>query len=127
MKHGLDPKYMRLAVRAAQKSIRTLDGGPFGACVVKSGRVVAVAGNTVFKKDATCHAEVNAIRMASKKLETYDLSGCVMYATTEPCPMCFSAIHWSGISRVIFGSTITDAVKAGFNELCISARFIAHS
>ena len=122
MKYRLNPKYMKLAVKAAQKSIRTLDGGPFGACIVKSGRMVAVAGNTVFKKDATCHAEVNAIRIASKKLHTYDLSGCVMYATTEPCPMCFSAIHWSGISRVIFGSKIADAANAGFNELCISAK-----
>jgi len=84
--------------------------------------VVAVAGNSVFKEDATCHAEVKAIRMASKKLKTYDLSGCVIYATTEPCPMCFAAIHWSGISRVIFGSGIADATKAGFNELCISAK-----
>ena len=122
MKYRLNPKYMKLAVKAAQKSIRTLDGGPFGACIVKSGKVVAVAGNTVFKKDATCHAEVNAIRIASKKLNTYDLSGCIMYTTTEPCPMCFSAIHWSGISRVIFGSKIADAAKAGFNELCISAK-----
>jgi tRNA(Arg) A34 adenosine deaminase TadA len=122
MKRGLNPEYMKLAVKAARKSIRTLDGGPFGACIVKSGRVVVAAGNTVFKNDATCHAEVNAIRMASKKLKTYDLSGCVMYATTEPCPMCFSAIHWSGIGRVVFGSKIADAAKAGFNELCISAK-----
>ena len=122
MKHTLNPKYMRLAIKEAAKNIKTLDGGPFGACIVKSDKVVAVAGNTVFKKDATCHAEVNAIRIASKKLRTYDLSGCVIYTTTEPCPMCFSAIHWSGISRVIFGSKIADATKAGFNELCISAK-----
>lgn len=117
----MNPKYMRLAIKEAGKSIKTLDGGPFGACIVKSGKVVAACGNTVFKKDATCHAEVNAIRAASKKLGTYDLSGCVMYATTEPCPMCFGAIHWSGISAVIFGTRIADATRTGFNELSISA------
>lgn len=122
MKYKLNPKYIKLAVKAAQKSMRTLCGGPFGACIVKSGKVVAVAGNTVFKKDATCHAEVNAIRIASKTLKTYDLSGCAIYATTEPCPMCFSAIHWSGIDCIIFGSKIADATRTGFNELSISAK-----
>jgi len=122
MKHVLNPKYMRLAIKAAEKSLKALDGGPFGACIVKSGKVVAVAGNTVFRQDATCHAEVNAIRIASKKLGTYDLSGCVIYTTTEPCPMCFSAIHWSGISCIVFGTRIADATRAGFNELPISAQ-----
>jgi tRNA(Arg) A34 adenosine deaminase TadA len=121
MKLVLNPKYMKLAVEAAYKNIEALDGGPFGSCIVKSDKVIAVAGNTVFSQDATCHAEVNAIRMASKKLKTYDLSGCVMYTTTEPCPMCFSAIHWAGIDSVIFGTRIADATKAGFNELSISA------
>lgn len=116
----LNSKYMRLAIKEAEKSLKSLYGAPFGSCIVKSGKVVAVAGNTVFKKDATCHAEINAIRIASKKLGTYDLSGCVMYATTEPCPMCFSAIHWSGISVIVFGTRIKDAMKAGFNELPIS-------
>ncbi len=122
MKLRLNPRYMRFAIKEAEKSIRTLKGGPFGACIIRSGKILAAAGNTVFKNDATCHAEVNAIRIASKKLKTYDLSGCVIYTTTEPCPMCFSAIHWSGISCVIFGSKIADAAKAGFNELCISAK-----
>ena len=124
MKDRLSPKYMKLAIKAAQKSIRILDGGPFGACIVKSGKVVAVAGNTVFKNDATCHAEVNAIRIASKKLKTYDLSGCVMYTTTEPCPMCFSAIHWARISKVVYGTSIKDAAKIGFNELKIGNSMI---
>jgi tRNA(Arg) A34 adenosine deaminase TadA len=122
MKRGLNPKYMRLAIKAAEKIIRSLKGGPFGACIVRSGKILAVAGNTVFKDDATCHAEVNAIRMASKKLKTYDLSGCEIYTTTEPCPMCFAAIHWSGIRYIIFGSSIADAAGAGFNEICISAK-----
>ncbi|MDD5483241.1 MAG: nucleoside deaminase [Kiritimatiellae bacterium] len=122
MQYRLNPKYMKLAVKAAQKSIRTLRGGPFGACIVKSGKVVAVAGNTVFKEDATCHAEVNAIRIASRKSGTYDLSGCVIYTTTEPCPMCFSAIHWSGINCIVYGTRIADAARAGFNELSISVQ-----
>lgn len=122
MKNMLNPKYMRLAIEAAEKSVKALDGGPFGSCIVKSGKVVAVAGNTVFREDATCHAEVNAIRIASKKLGTYDLSGCVIYTTTEPCPMCFSAIHWAGINCIVFGTSISDASRVGFNELPISAR-----
>lgn len=121
MSHKLKPEYMRLAIKEAEKNLRTLHGGPFGACIVKSGRVLAVARNVVLKKDATCHAEINAIRRASKKLKTYDLSGCVIYSTTEPCPMCFSAIHWARIDSVIFGTNISDAKKIGFNELCISA------
>lgn len=111
---------MKLAVREARKNIRTMSGGPFGACIVKNGRVIAVARNTVLKNDATCHAEINAIRAASKKLKTYDLSGCVIYSTTEPCPMCFAAIHWARIKRIIYGTKISDAKKIGFNELSIS-------
>jgi len=122
MKHKLSPEYMRLAIEEARKNLQTLDGGPFGACIVKSGKVLAVARNTVLKKNATCHAEVNAIRIASGKLKAYDLSGCVIYSTTEPCPMCFSAIHWARIGSVIFGTRITDAKKIGFNELSISAK-----
>lgn len=122
MKYKLSPEYMRLAIEEARKNLQTLDGGPFGACIVKSGKVLAVARNTVLKKNATCHAEVNAIRKASEKLKTYDLSGCIIYSTTEPCPMCFSAIHWARIGSVIFGTHIADAKKIGFNELSIAAK-----
>jgi len=113
-------KYMQLAIREARKNLLTPDGGPFGAVIVKGNRVVAVARNTVLKNDASCHAEVNAIRVASKNLKTYDLSGCRIYSTTEPCPMCFSAIHWARIDSIIYGNTIADAKKIGFNELSIS-------
>lgn len=112
---------MKLALKEAGKNIsRNMSGGPFGACIVKGDKVIAVSRNTVLKQDATCHAEVNAIRAASKKLKTYDLSGCTIYSTTEPCPMCFSAIHWAGIDTIVFGNTIADAKKVGFNELYIS-------
>jgi len=112
--------YMQLAISEARKNLLTPDGGPFGAVIVKGNNVVAVSRNTVLKADASCHAEVNAIRVASKKLKTYDLSGCRIYSTTEPCPMCFSAIHWARIDTIIYGNNIADAKKIGFNELSIS-------
>jgi tRNA(Arg) A34 adenosine deaminase TadA len=115
-----EPRFMIRAVREAQKNLVRPEGGPFGACIVKDGRVVAAARNTVLRNDATCHAEVNAIRKASKKLGTFDLTGCVVYSTTEPCPMCFGAIHWARIGTVYYGTGIRDAAKAGFHELRIS-------
>jgi guanine deaminase len=114
-----DERFMRLAVKEARKNIKAMDGGPFGACIVKGARVLAVARNTVLKRDATCHAEVNAIRMASRKIKSFDLSGCAVYSTNEPCPMCFSAIHWARIGAVIYGTGIKDAARIGFNELNI--------
>lgn len=112
---------MALAVAEARKNFWSLAGGPFGACLVKGRKVLAVARNTVLRdKDPTCHAEINAIRKAAQKLGTHDLSGCVIYSTTEPCPMCFSAIHWARIGRIIYGTTTKDAARLGFNELRIS-------
>lgn len=121
----MDEKFMQFAIRQARKNIKEMSGGPFGACIVKNGRVIAAARNTVLKQDATCHAEINAIRQASRKLGAYDLSGCVIYSTTEPCPMCFAAIHWARIKKVIYGTKISDAKKIGFNELSISAAKLA--
>ena len=117
---GPEKRFMARAIREARKNLVRPDGGPFGACVVKDGLVVAVARNTVLANDATCHAEVNAIRKASRKLGTFDLSGCEIYSTTEPCPMCFGAIHWARIGTVYFGAGIGDAARAGFHELRIS-------
>ena len=116
----LNKKYMLLAIKEARKNLSNMAGGPFGACIVKGGKVLAVARNMVLKTDATSHAEVNAIRRASKALGTYDLSGCDIYSTTEPCPMCFSAIHWARIDRLAYGTNIADVKKLGFNELVIS-------
>jgi guanine deaminase len=115
-----DRRFMRRAVREARRNLVRPDGGPFGACIVKDGRVVAAARNTVLRDDATCHAEINAIRRASKKLGTFDLSGCEIYSTTEPCPMCFGAIHWARIGTVYYGTGIRDAARAGFHELRVS-------
>lgn len=122
---GMNEGFMKLAINEARKNIKSMTGGPFGACIVKNGRVIAVSRNTVLKNDATCHAEINAIRAASRKLGKYDLSGCVIYSTTEPCPMCFSAIHWARIKTIIFGTRTSDAKKIGFNELNIPAAKLA--
>lgn len=113
---------MKAAIDSARKGMKKGKGGPFGACIVKGSRVVAVAHNEVLKKkDSTCHAEINAIRTACRKAKTFDLSGHVIYSTTEPCPMCFAAIHWAQIDKVFYGTQIRDVAKRGFHELCISS------
>ncbi|MBD3264045.1 MAG: nucleoside deaminase [Candidatus Omnitrophica bacterium] len=113
---------MLAAIKEAGRSLKAIDGGPFGACIVKEGKIIARGRNRVLKKDATCHAEIEAIRRASKLLGTFDLSGCEVYSTTEPCPMCFSALHWARVDKVIFGTSIKEAKRAGFNELPISCK-----
>ncbi|MCX5714305.1 MAG: nucleoside deaminase [Candidatus Omnitrophica bacterium] len=115
-------KFMRLAIEEARKNLKKADGGPFGAVIVKNGKVLAIARNTVLVSDATAHAEVNAIRIAAKKLGDFDLSGCRIYSTTEPCPMCFSAIHWARIDALIYGTAIRDVKALGFNELALSCK-----
>ena len=122
MRKNDDAKFMDMAIKQARKNLFSLDGGPFGACIVKNSKVIALGRNTVLKHDASCHAEINAIRNASKKIKSYDLCGCTIYSTTEPCPMCFSAIHWARIDAIIYGTGIRDACRIGFHELCISAR-----
>jgi tRNA(Arg) A34 adenosine deaminase TadA len=112
---------MRLAIDAAYESVKSGIGGPFGACIVKDGEVLAVCGNRVLQShDPTAHAEVTAIRIACEKLGTHSLEGCHIYSTTEPCPMCFSAIHWAKISGISFGTDTADVMKLGFNELMIT-------
>jgi tRNA(Arg) A34 adenosine deaminase TadA len=112
---------MRLAIDAARKGIRT-GQTPFGACLVKKGKVLACCHNEVWKStDITAHAEILAIRQACRKLRTIDLSGCTIYSTCEPCPLCFSAIHWARITSIIYGAGIPDAKKCGFSELEISS------
>lgn len=123
MRHRFQKKWMQVAIQSALVGIKRLEGGPFGAVIVRGKQVIAVAHNEVLKNhDATCHAEINAIRIASQKLKRFDLSDCVIYSTTEPCPMCFSAIHWACISEVFFGTSIADVARRGFNELSISSK-----
>lgn len=115
-----DERFMLKAIEIARKGV--LKGNsPFGACVAKKGKIVACTHNTVLPEhDATRHAEMNAITAASKKLKTFDLTGCTIYSTTEPCPMCFSAIHWARISRIVYGTNISDVKALGFSELTVS-------
>ncbi|MDI6737632.1 MAG: nucleoside deaminase [Nanoarchaeota archaeon] len=115
-----DEDFMRLAIKKTIQGIRK-GQTPFGACIVKNGKVVVCEHNVVWKEgNPVMHAEVHAIRQASRKLKTIDLSGCVIYSTTEPCPMCYSAVHWARIKKIVYGASIADAKKAGFNELQIS-------
>lgn len=109
---------MNLGIEQAQKTMRENIGGPFGAVITdKDGKILAVASNTVLgHHDPTAHAEINAIRMAAAALETHDLSGCTLYATGYPCPMCLSAIIWANIKTVYFGCTPSDADKIGFRD-----------
>ncbi len=117
-------EFMEKAIQVARKGF-SKGNSPFGACIVKNGKVVAVAHNTVLEKhDSTNHAEINAIRKACKKLGTFDLSGCAIYSTTEPCPMCFSAIHWARIGAIVYGTNISDVKKLGFSELTISCQMM---
>ena len=115
-----DEKFMRLAIEKTREGIRQ-GQTPFGACIVKGGKVVACEHNVVWATiDITANGEVHTIREACQKSRTIDLSGSTIYSTTEPCPMCFSAIHWARIERIVYGASIADAQRAGFHELTIS-------
>ena len=108
---------MKIAIDEARTGITAGHGGPFGCVVVKDGKVVGSGHNEVIKQnDPTCHGEVTAIRDASKNLGTYDLSGCELYTTAEPCPMCRGAIMWSNIRKVYFGCNIADTDSIGFRD-----------
>ncbi|SFV66287.1 tRNA-specific adenosine-34 deaminase [hydrothermal vent metagenome] len=108
---------MRLAIKEAEKGIAQNEGGPFGAVIVKDNKVIAKTHNTVLKSQcAINHAEINAIKKASKKLCTFNLSGCELYTTCMPCPMCMGAIEWANITTIYYGSTSEDADSIGFRD-----------
>jgi guanine deaminase len=118
-------RFMSIALEEARRGIARGHGGPFGACVVRKGGVIATGHNEVLKtNDPTRHAEVCAVIRASKILGTPHLEGCEIYSTTEPCVMCFAAIHWAQIKRIYFGTTVRDVKKLGFNEVVISNRVL---
>lgn len=113
-------KFMAEAIRIASVNASGTGGGPFGAVIVKDGEIVSSASNSVTPdNDPTAHAEVNAIRAACKKLETFDLSGCVLYSSCEPCPMCLSAAYWARLDRVVYAADKDVAAKAGFSDAFI--------
>ncbi len=111
-----DRQFMREAIRLASESVRR-GGGPFGAVIVKDGDIVAGSSNSVtIDLDPTAHAEVNTIREACRKLGTFDLSGCVIYTSCEPCPMCLGAIYWAHIDRIYYGNNRKDAREIDFAD-----------
>jgi len=115
-----DDSWMQRAIETARRGIAA-GQSPFGAVVTRGDDLVAEAHNAVIAEtDPTSHAEVRAIRAASRALGTIDLSECTLYSTCEPCPMCFGAIHWARLHRLVFGARIADALGAGFNELAVS-------
>ena len=116
-----DADAMRLAIAACRRGL-LLGQSPFGATITREGRVIAEAHNTVrLDNDPTAHAEVNALRRAARELSSFDLSGCVLYSTCEPCPMCLAATHWARVDRLVFGASIADAKSSGFHEMPIPA------
>jgi len=111
-----DEQFMRKAIELSVKNIDE-NGGPFGAVIVKDGKIIAHGVNRVTSNiDPTAHAEVNAIREASQKLGTFDLSGCVIYSSCEPCPMCLGAIYWARLDKLYYGNTKRDAKDIGFDD-----------
>ena len=110
-------EYMEYAIDLSNKNLDSQDGGPFGACIVKDGKIIGKGSNHVLKdNDPTAHAEIVAIRDACKNIKSYDLTGCQLYTSCYPCPMCLSAIIWSNIKTVYYGNTKEDADDIGFRD-----------
>jgi len=110
-------KFMKLAIEEARMGIGSGHGGPFGAVIVKDGKIVGQGHNQVVKnQDPTCHGEIMAIHDACANLKTFDLSGCDIYTTAEPCPMCLGAILWANIGKIYYGCNIVDTEVIGFRD-----------
>ena len=115
-KNAFDETFMRRAIRISIDNINQ-NGGPFGAVIVKDGQIVAESGNRVTENlDPTAHAEIMAIRQACENLKTFDLSGCEIYSSCEPCPMCLSAIYWARLDALYFANTKEDAKRIDFDD-----------
>ena len=110
-------EYMKIAKELSDDNLKTNVGGPFGACIVKNGKIIGKGSNHVLiNNDPTAHAEIMAIRDACKNINSYDLSGAELYTSCYPCPMCLSAIIWSNIKIVYYGNTREDAANIGFRD-----------
>lgn len=110
-------KFMQKAIDEAMAGIQKHHGGPFGSVIVRNGEIIGKGHNRVLKNnDPTCHGEVDAIRKACYNLDTFDLTGCELYTTGEPCHMCLCACMWSNISRIYYGCTIADNERIGFRD-----------
>ena len=109
--------YLKEATNEAKQGMKNEEGGPFGAIILKDNKIVGRGHNKVLKDhDPTAHAEINAIRDASKNLNTHDLTGCIIYTTSEPCPMCLSAIIWANIKEIYFGTDRKEVANIGFRD-----------
>ncbi|WP_204985927.1 nucleoside deaminase [Mucilaginibacter psychrotolerans] len=114
MKHE---EFMQMAIDLSEHNVKQGLGGPFGAVVVKDGMVIARSANKVVPtNDPTAHAEVSAIRLACQELGTFNLEGCEIYTSCEPCPMCLGAIYWARISKIYYANTKADAAGIGFDD-----------
>lgn len=114
---SVDEKFIREAIRLAREGMNSNAGGPFGCVIVKDGEIISTGFNCVTStNDPTAHAEVTAIREACKKLNSFQLNGCTLYTSCEPCPMCLGAIYWARPDRVVYAASRQDAALAGFDD-----------
>lgn len=112
-----NPEFLRRAISLATENVVTGRGGPFAAVIVRDGKIVGEAANTVTtSNDPTAHGEVNAIRAAAKALGTFTLAGCELYTSCEPCPMCLAAAYWARIDAIYYGASAADAARSGFDD-----------
>ena len=117
-----NPEFLRRAIALATHNVLAASGGPFGAVVVHDGKIVGEGVNCVTAtNDPTAHAEVSAIRAAAKTLRTFTLTGCQLYSSCEPCPMCLAAAYWARLDAVYYGASAADAARAGFDDAFLYA------
>jgi guanine deaminase len=121
---GPNPEFLRRAIALATENVTSGRGGPFGAVIVRDGKIVGEGANSVTAtNDPTAHGEVNAIRAAAKALGRFSLAGCELYTSCEPCPMCLAACHWARLDAVYYGASAADAARAGFDDAFLYAEF----
>jgi tRNA(Arg) A34 adenosine deaminase TadA len=119
-----NPELLRRAIALATENVVSGRGGPFAAVIVRDGRIVAEAANSVTATcDPTAHGEVNAIRAAGKALGTFTLAGCELYTSCEPCPMCLAASYWARLDAIFYGCSAADAARAGFDDVFLYQEF----
>ncbi|WP_058189188.1 nucleoside deaminase [Terracidiphilus gabretensis] len=124
MPAGPNSEFLRRAIALATENVTSGRGGPFGAVIVRDGKIVGEGANSVTAaSDPTAHAEVNAIRAAAKALGTFVLDGCELYTSCEPCPMCLAASYWARLDAVYYGANAADAARAGFDDAFLYAEF----
>jgi tRNA(Arg) A34 adenosine deaminase TadA len=119
-----NPEFLRRAIALAVENVKSGNGGPFAAVIVRGGKIVGEGANSVTaSSDPTAHGEVNAIRAACKALGTFSLAGCELYTSCEPCPMCLAASYWARLDAIYYGACAADAAKAGFDDAFLYAEF----